>query len=316
MHLTNNELKKYYFGAYDFAVTDDGYLQAFQYSAAQIEYFKHLDEFFYDRCTASTSKTLEFITTATEISFDYKIIWRGSDDTFELTIDGLITQIYYLKDMKDEGRLTFTLPEGNKRAVIYLPADATVLIKDLSINADATAPVKNTKVLWLGDSITQGYGTLRSAETYVSIANRLLDYDIINQGIGGYVYDKGSLMKMGGYTPDKLIVALGTNQFGDKDLTPIEEYYVRLFEIYGQDIPALVITPLWRGDVPDGEPTLIKFCDRLKSILKTYPNITIVDGFNLIPHLSEYYLDDLHPNPLGAEVYANNLVNIIRRVGF
>ncbi|MCR4754671.1 MAG: SGNH/GDSL hydrolase family protein [Lachnospiraceae bacterium] len=316
MHLTNNELKKYYFGAYDFAVTDDGYLQAFQYSAAQIEYFKHLDEFFYDRCTASTSKTLEFITTATEISFDYKIIWRGSDDTFELTIDGLITQIYNLKDMKDEGRLTFTLPEGNKRAVIYLPADATVLIKDLSINADATAPVKNTKVLWLGDSITQGYGTLRSAETYVSIANRLLDYDIINQGIGGYVYDKGSLMKMDGYTPDKLIVALGTNQFGDEDLTPIEEYYVRLFEIYGHDIPTLVITPLWRGDVPDGEPTLIKFCDRLKSILKTYPNITIVDGFSLIPHLSEYYLDDLHPNPLGAEVYANNLVNIIRRVGF
>ena len=316
MHLTNNELKKYYFGAYDFAETDDGYLQAFQYSAAQIEYFKHLDEFFYDRCTASTSKTLEFITNATEISFDYKIIWRGSDDTFELTIDGLITQIYYLKDMKDEGRLTFTLPEGNKRAVIYLPADATVLIRDLSINSDSTAPVKSTKILWLGDSITQGYGTLRSAETYVSIANRLLDYDIINQGIGGYVYDKGSLMKMDGYTPDKLIVALGTNQFGDEDLTPIEEYYVRLFEIYGHDIPTLVITPLWRGDVPDGEPTLIKFCDRLKSILKTYPNITIVDGFNLIPHLSEYYLDNLHPNPLGAEVYANNLVNIIRRVGF
>lgn len=316
MLLTNNELKKYYFGAYEFAETDDGYLQAFQYSAAQIEYFKNTEEFFYDRCTASTSKTLEFITDATEISFDYKIIWRGSDDTFELTTDGLITQVYYLKDMKDEGHLTFTLPEGNKRAVIYLPADATALIKGFEINADAVPPVKNTKVLWLGDSITQGYGTLRSAETYVSIANRSLNYAIINQGIGGYVYDKGSLMKMDGYTPDKLIVALGTNQFGDEDMTPIKEYYVRLFEIYGNNIPTLVITPLWRGDVPNGEPALIRFCDKLKAILRTYPNITIVDGFTLVPHLPEYYLDNLHPNPLGAEVYANNLVNFIRRVGF
>ena len=123
-------------------------------------------------------------------------------------------------------------------------------------------------------------------------------------------------MKMDGYTPDKLIVALGTNQFGDEDMTPIEEYYVRLFEIYGSNIPTLAITPLWRGDVENGEPALIKFCDKLKSILKSYPNITIVDGFTLIPHLPEYYLDNLHPNPLGAEIYARNLVDIIRRVGF
>ena len=37
MILTNEELKKIYFGAYSFDETDDGYLQAFQYSPEEIE---------------------------------------------------------------------------------------------------------------------------------------------------------------------------------------------------------------------------------------------------------------------------------------
>ena len=36
----------------------------------------------------------------------------------------------------------------------------------------------------------------------MSVANRLLGYDIINQGIGGYVYDKKSLMPMEWYKPE------------------------------------------------------------------------------------------------------------------
>ena len=316
MQMTNDELKKYYFGAYNFKETEDGYLQAFQYSEPQMQYFKEADEFWYDRCMASTAKTLEFQTIATKISFDYKIIWIGSPDSFELTIDGLVSQIFYVNDLEQEGRLTFTLPEGVKRAVIYLPADATVLVKDLEINAEADVPQKNATVLWLGDSITQGYGPLRSTHTYVSVANRMLNYDLINQGIGAYVYDKKSLMKMNGYMPDKIIVALGTNQYGTESMTDIEEYYERLMEIYGKEIPVLCITPIWRGDSIEGMPTLIRFCEQVRNICLKYSNIKIVNGFEMVPHLSEYYLDDLHPNALGGEMYGRNLVLAIQKLGF
>lgn len=316
MQLTNEELKKYYFGAYRFSETAEGYLQAFQYNEAQVAYFKEASDFWYDRCMASSAKTLEFITTATEISFEYKIIWIGSLDTFELAVDGVISQIVYVKDLDKEGKLTFTLPEGSKHVIIYLPADATVLVRNCEINATAERPQKNGKVLWLGDSITQGYGPLRSAHTYVSVANRLLNYEIINQGIGGYVYDKKSLMKMEGYTPEKIIVSLGTNQYGTESMVDIEEYYERLFELYGKDIPVLSIIPLWRGDSPEGIPTLEKFCERLKEICLRYANIKIVEGFKLLPHLPEYYLDNLHPNALGAEMYGRNLVLEIQRLGF
>lgn len=316
MIVTNEQLKTIYFGAYKFKETDDGYLQAFQYSEKQIKYFEGALEMWYERCTASTAKTFEFKTSATKVSFDYKTIWKGSPDSFELMVDGLISNIVYVKDIMDTGTIEWELPLGEKSVVIYLPADATILVRNFSINADFSKPVKNEKVLWLGDSITQGYGPLRSSCTYVSVANRLLNYDIINQGIGGYIYDKNSLMTMDGYTPDKIIVAFGTNQYEDEDMSAVEEYYERLISIYGDEIPILCITPLWRGDSPEKLPTLIRFCKIVKEIAGQYKNVKVLDGMKLIPNLPEYYIDNLHPNCLGCEEYGNNLVRKIKEIGF
>ena len=316
MVLTNEELKEIYFGAYEFEETKDGYLQAFQYSKKQIEYFKGAFEMWYERCTASTAKTLEFKTSANKLSFDYKIIWKGSPDSFEITVDGLVTGIKYVKDIMDVGTIEWELPEGEKNVVIYLPADATALIKNFTIDGKVVPAVKGEKVLWLGDSITQGYGPLRSSNTYVSVANKILNFDILNQGIGGYVYDKKSLMKMEGYTPDKIIVALGTNQYGDGDMSVVEEYYETLTGIYGKEIPILCITPLWRGDSIDGLPVLTDFCEKVKKIAGQYKNVKIVEGMKLVPHFSEYFLDNLHPNCLGCEIYGRNLVDEIKRIGF
>ncbi len=314
--MTNEELKRIYFGAYEFEETEDGYLQAFQYTKPQVEYFKGAMEMWYDRCTATTAKTLEFTTTATEVSFEYRIMWKGSPDSFEMMTDGLISNIVYVKDIMDTGRIVWTMPEGEKSVVIYLPADATVLLRNFTINAEVKPAVKKEKVLWLGDSITQGYGPLRSSCTYVSVANRILNYDIINQGIGGYIYDKKSLMKMDGYTPDKIIVALGTNQYGDGDMKVVEEYYETLTGIYGNDIPILCITPIWRGDNPDGLPTLMKFCEEVGEIAGRYKNVKVVDGMRLVPHFPEYYLDNLHPNCLGCEIYGKKLAEEIGKIGF
>ncbi len=315
MRLSNEQLKKIYFGAYSFRETEDGYVQAFQYTEKQMEYFRDASEFWYERCSASNAKTLELRATATQISFEYKILWTGSEDSIELAVDGLITEIYYVKDLPHEGEISFDLPAGEKAVVAYLPADATILIRNLAINADFSPVEKNGKVLWMGDSITQGFGPLRSAHTYVSVANRQLNYDILNQGIGGYVYDKNVLVKMDGYEPDKIIISMGTNQYGTESMEDIEEYYERLQEVYGYR-PVLCITPIWRGDSPDGEPVLISFCRKLKEICSEYPNITVVEGFRLVPHLPEYFLDNLHPNALGSEIYGHNLVTAIVKTGF
>lgn len=314
MHLNNEQLKEIYFGAYEFEETADGYLQAFQYTKDQIEYFKGAFQMWYERCTATTAKTLEFTTAARKVSFDYKIIWKGSPDSFELVVDGFVSGIVRVKDILDTGNISWDLPEGKKNVIIYLPADATVLIRNFEADAEVVRAQKNEKVLWLGDSITQGYGPLRSSCTYVSVANRILNYDILNQGIGGYIYDKNSLMKMDGYTPDKIIVALGTNQYRDTDMTAVEEYYKTLIGIYGEEVPVICITPIWRGDSFDGFPIMDEFCKKVKAIAEQYKNVRVIEGMKLVPHFPEYYLDNLHPNSLGCELYGRNLAEAIKNL--
>ncbi len=77
--MTNKELQSIYFGAYTFDETEDGWLQAFQYSKEQVAYFESCIkiglDFWYDRCLATTAKSLELITDAGTISFEYKFIW-------------------------------------------------------------------------------------------------------------------------------------------------------------------------------------------------------------------------------------------------
>ena len=314
MILGNDQLKKIYFGAYSFAETEDGYLQAFQHNQEQMDFFKAVLDFWYERSMASSGKTLEFTSEAEEISFEYKVIWTGSLDSFELWVNGRMEKVLYLKDIPEEGTIHFKMKKGLKNIIVYLPCDATVLIRNAEINGDFTPAEKGEKVLWLGDSITQGFGSFRSGMTYVSVANRLLNYDILNQGIGGYRYLKYSLIPMEGYRPDKIIAALGTNQYTE-DMQAVEEYYETLHSIY-TGIPVLCITPLWRGDQPENLDTLIRFSENLKDIAGKYDTVKVVDGFQMVPHLSEYFTDNLHPNALGMEVYGKNLVNEIRRIHF
>lgn len=314
MKLTNEQLKKIYFGALFFEETEDGYVQAFQYSHEQMDYFKRVSDFWYERSFASTAKTLEAVTSATEISFDYSIIWKGSEDSIELEVDGLIEKIDLVKDLPLKGTMKYTLKEGEKNVRIYLPADATILIKNFEINGEYEPAKKGEKVLWLGDSITQGFGPLRSACTYVSVANRIFNFDILNQGIGGYVYDPTVIVEMG-YRPSKIIVAMGTNQFGDDCMPQIDEYYKKLTALY-PNVPILAVTPIWRGDVENGLPRLTQFCEELKEVLGRYKDVTIVEGFKLVPHLPEYFLDKLHPNCHGCEVYGRNLAEEIKKAWF
>ena len=85
-------------------------------------------------------------------------------------------------------------------------------------------------------------------------------------------------MKMEGYVPDKIIVSLGTNQYRDKDMSPVEKFYETLIGIYGTKIPILCITPIWRGDSLEELPVLIDFGRKVEKIAGKYDNVRIIDG--------------------------------------
>ena len=143
-----------------------------------------------------------------------------------------------------------------------------------------------------------------------------MDYNVINQGVGGYRYDEKLLMPMPGYVPDKIIVSYGTNQYKeDGAKESVERFYCKLKELYGS-IPVLCITPIWRGDQKETFEIFKSFGKTIGEVCSRYDNIAVVDGLKLVPHLTEYFLDGLHPNALGGEVYGRNLVEEIRKIGF
>ncbi len=315
MKLSNKSIMPLVHGVYQ-TKEEDGYLTFYHYDDAQMEYLK-FNQFFYDRAMFSSSVTLEFETDATEIGFDYKMFLVGSRDTIDVYANNVPVCITHIKDLADKGKLTFNLPEGKKKVTVYLPIDLKIGVKNLRIEGKwRNVKKKAPKVLWMGDSITQGYGTFITSETYVNVANRQLGYDILNQGIGGYYFDAPVITPMEGYTPDKIIIAMGTNQHraGDREEKTVK-YFEALDKVYN-GIPTLVLTPIWRCNPGTDMKMLIEMAEITKNVCARYPNIKVIDGFELVPNLPDYFCDALHPNALGGEVYGNNLARKIKELKF
>ena len=72
-----------------------------------------------------------------------------------------------------------------------------------------------------------------------------------------------------------------------------------------------MLSPIWRRDqdrITDvGEFNRVEA--HLASIAESLPNVTLISGYDLVPHDSVYFSDEyLHPNDAGFSYYAENLL--------
>jgi lysophospholipase L1-like esterase len=118
------------------------------------------------------------------------------------------------------------------------------------------------------------------------------------------------------FKPDKIILAMGTNQFRWEDKQKwIDEYFEKLTSIY-PDTPTLAITPIWRNYTAEEKNDFEACAAFIRAQAEKYPNITLVDGLTLVPGCLEFYIDGLHPNALGMTLYGQNLANTIKKLGW
>lgn len=318
--LNRRELKKLFHGCLRFEKTD-GYLRPRRFTEEQMEYLK-IDDYWHERSFGAASITLNFYTDAESFSFDYKLFTKTAiKSTVEVYQDGFLTGIVKTDDLAEEGTLSFDLKKGLKNVEMYLSNYNEYGIKNLTINGEWKGVKKGkNKVLFLGDSITQGGGTLRSGQTFVNIVKRDLNYEIINQGVAAYIFDENLITPIN-FIPKKIVVAFGTNNY-NKTIETNEKlifgFYKRLIAVYG-NIPVLTILPPFRNDV-DSVLTRERFVNLVKIIndaVKAYKNIKVVNACYMIPHFPDYFLEDkTHPNAFGAEVYAKNLIKEIKKIKF
>ncbi len=298
----------------------DGYLIPRRFTSAQIDCCADND-FFYARTRCCASVTIELITEAENISFDYKFFLRtGVKSTFEVYVDGFLTHLSKDCELSDEGTLSFSFKKGKKRIEVYIPNYSEVGVKNVTVDGKYV-PVrkKRTKVLFIGDSITQGGGSERSGQTYVNFVKRALRYEILNWGIGGFVFDE-KIVQRSAFTPKKIVVAMGTNNRGwsaEDNERAINAFFEKINALY-PNIPVLAIAPPWAGDMTGRDLDGYRQIKCLtRAAVARYPHMKLTNAYEMIPHFSDYFMDDLvHPNALGMEVYGQNLVKAIKENGF
>lgn len=203
--------------------------------------------------------------------------------------------------------------------------------------------LKGKKVVFLGDSITEGVGASCEDTRYVNVFGKITGATVVNYGIGGTRfakqvkqfnewYDKndfcGRFDKMDD-DADIVVVFGATNDYGHGD-APFGEYSDRtpetfigathflmkgLIEKYpGAEI--VFMTPIHRAgeNNPDAKGHILKdYVDIIRNVAEYY-SIPVLDLFSvygvcpdIAVHKEKYCPDGLHPNDAGHKRLAEKL---------
>jgi len=208
------------------------------------------------------------------------------------------------------------------------------------------------KVLFLGDSITEGTGTSAPEFHYPSVFARLSGADVTAYGVGGTRitpqkkssaeprWDLDFIQRADGMREDADVVVVfgGTNDFGHADTVVGTESDREPTTFYGachtlfrklltkySDATIVVMTPLHRTSENDlineiGLPRepLSTYVTALRNVA-TYYSLPVCDLYNVsglqpnVPVIQQKYMPDgLHPNDAGAARIAERLYGFLK----
>ena len=211
---------------------------------------------------------------------------------------------------------TFQLGEGEKEVYIHLPWSACAVLQELSLADGATLiPAKPArKLLCFGDSITQGYDALHPSRRYTAQMADFIGMEEHNKGIGGEKFQMELAAMKEDFIPDLITVAYGTNDWRNRTWEEFDKhcrgFYQNLAAAY-PNTPILAITPIWRTLQERENFQCGPFRGIHEAICKhtaDLPNVTVIDGYDFLPHYSDYYADlTLHPNGAGYDRYFEGL---------
>lgn len=324
MQINFENLKTALYGAATLG-EDGGYLRPRRFTGKQLEYFAqegsstkkqgnsisgagmHLD--FYTDTQFVCMET--YCVRATTVGYCY----------FDIYVDcEYYTSVETMPGDEGEVKVFAELPAGKKRVTIFFPAFYEINIKSFEVSDGATfeKTEKSCRILFLGDSITQGYTALHPSRSYANIVTRGLNAHCINQGIGGNVFNHNDIDPDLDFSPDTIFVAYGINDWiKNCDIkTEAHKYLDKLTNIY-PDTKIYAILPIWLGGIQDAEEkTTISFEKMHETIAEVYAefkNITVINGLELVPHdLGCFRPDKVHPQEEGFKHYGENLLKIIK----
>jgi len=318
MKLTFEQIQSVTFGAVCIEQQDDG-IHFFKCTKKQLDGWYSLAQSLGDRALTTTGIRLDFHTDASEVSFTVDAMGPGTGAKFELLINDVTELCSYLP--ADEGEHTFTmaLPAGENRVTFVLPSHnvpgllKAVELKDASV---FKAHEFDTKIIFIGDSITQGWNAKYDSMSYAYRVARFFNADCIIHGVGGGRFDKVTFEKVENFDPEIVTIAFGTNDFGHfQTLEELEQKADEHLEAVAQAYPdkiRICMTPLRRVD--EDQPKAMGMNWQLRQVIEKLAakhGFHVLDGYNVIPYNEHFFSDGVHPNDLGFSVMADRMIAAI-----
>jgi len=315
MKLTTEQIKQVTVGALSMHEAADG-IHFQKCTQKQIDAWSTLSHTLGERAQATTGVRLDFHTNAKTLTFSV-----GGKGKYELWINGLLREQFIAEAAGDTFSAPLCDPLGGGtdevRVTLCMPSHSVGILQSLSIEGGTLLRphTHDRKILFLGDSITQGWDAKFDSLSYAYRVSFFFNADSVIQGIGGAYFHETTPDALP-YDPDLVLVAYGTNDFGhyrslDEFRAHVAAFLDLLTALYRNKRIA-IISPIWRehregkamGSFADCRATLI---DEIE-----HRGLTHIDGLTLVPPMPTLFADGyLHPNDLGFSLYAQNLIRAI-----
>lgn len=316
-------------------VNEDGSLTAHRFTDNQLDFYRKETEKYgissYDENARSSAGVILDLETDSEfLGLRYACRSVTSPgfalQNFDLYVDGCLYDHRFITNISGTV-FCMELPEGMHRVTLFFPWTVETKLRQLllSRNAEARPVQRNKRVLAFGDSITQGHVCDHPSLSYVSCIARKTGAEVLNQGVGGYVFERGSLdPELAAWKPDVITVAYGVNDYVRRQTleefrTCAAGYLRRLNEVFPH-MKILGIMPIYRGGDSARmvekmrEYTRSESFEALREEYGKYPNITVLED-TYMPRCPEFFRPDyLHPIDLGHVFYGESVSKAVNKL--
>ena len=312
MRLTFEQIKNITVGSVDTEERDGGIFFA-KCTKKQLAAWAGKNATLAKNAAATTGVRLDLHTDSQNISF--KVL---SGKKYEILVDGLMFRQYLsakgdvislelsdpLGNKKDEYRVTVVFPSHDEPAGIeYVELDDGAFVKPHSFDR---------KILFIGDSITQGWASSHDSYSYAYRLSSFFNAESVIQGTGGAYFHEDCFDRID-FDPDVVFMAYGTNDFGHfktyDELRAHADAHMALVAEEYKGKKLFYISPIWRNKRDGKAMGSFEGCRNTLIECAEKNGFEHIDGLTLVPPRPELFQDEyLHPNDNGFSLYAENLI--------
>lgn len=305
MRLTLEQIRSVTIGALSVTEQEDG-VHFQKCTQKQIDAWSVLNQTLGERAQATAGIRLDFQTDSRRLSFRATV-----GNKFELYINGVFRKQFLLNEMGGRAEAELSNGEGQAWVTLYFPAHENGVLDFVELDDGAmVVPHRfDRKILFIGDSITQGWAASYDGFSYANRVSRFFNAESVIQGIGGAYFHESTFDRID-FDPDWVIVAYGTNDFGHyatlEELRAHASAFLKLVAKEYDGKRLIYISPIWRekqekpmGSFRECREALIDEATKLK--------FEHIDGLSLVPSDPTFFTDGLHPDNFGFSLYAESL---------